>query len=112
MNRSNYYYHHNPNYKHGIYIKEREWKEAVLLRDKFTCQECGNTKKQKRIDTHHIKARDKYPELIYDLDNGISLCISCHRSIHRKGKKASLKTRRKQSKSHIGQIVSSTTRKN
>ena len=56
--------------------KLRRWRAKILLRDNFTCQSCG--KVSKSLDAHHIKAYLLFPELIYDVDNGIALCRQCH----------------------------------
>ena len=61
----------------------KEWRSCVFARDNYTCQMCGKPSNGD-IEAHHIKPVDKYRELIIDKDNGITLCISCHRSI--KGK--------------------------
>ena len=58
----------------------KEWRSYVFARDNYTCQMCGKPSTGD-IEAHHIKVVDKYPELIIDKDNGITLCISCHRSI-------------------------------
>jgi hypothetical protein len=31
---------------------------------------------------HHIKSKQDRPDLEYDLDNGVTLCSSCHGSLH------------------------------
>lgn len=53
----------------------REWRSKVFERDNFTCQECGNTN---NLEAHHLKEISKYPQLIYEVDNGITLCHECH----------------------------------
>jgi 5-methylcytosine-specific restriction endonuclease McrA len=61
------------------------WRAKVFKRDKYTCQMCGykfeKGIKYKSLQAHHIKQVALYPELIYDIDNGITLCVDCHRSI-------------------------------
>ena len=64
-------------YKTGYYSKEyKEWRQRVFIRDGFTCQGCGD---EGYITAHHIKSFAHYPELRFDLDNGLTLCESCHK---------------------------------
>lgn len=59
-----------------------EWRISVYKRDNFTCQYC-NDNKANNIEAHHIKSFAKYPNLRYDIDNGITLCKTCHKEIHK-----------------------------
>ena len=60
-----------------------EWRRQVLARDNETCQHCfGASGDQKRVG-HHIKSFTFYPELRYVVDNGITLCESCHKHMHK-----------------------------
>jgi hypothetical protein len=59
-----------------------DWRTAVFARDDYTCQICGLAPGQgKRVDLQadHIKPFALYPELRFDIDNGRTLCIPCHR---------------------------------
>lgn len=53
------------------------WRIAVLMRDHYKCQICGDTKSKLNVD--HIKPFSKYPELRLAIDNGRTLCVECHR---------------------------------
>ena len=55
--------------------KSREWSKAVKERDGNKCTICGETE---NLHTHHIKTWNEYPELRYELSNGITYCWSCH----------------------------------
>jgi 5-methylcytosine-specific restriction endonuclease McrA len=77
------------NWKGGITTKNRklrhkweykQWRIAVIKRDDYTCRLCGS--KVERPVAHHIFDFQTYPELRYDVDNGITLCRACHRKIH------------------------------
>jgi hypothetical protein len=54
------------------------WRIAVLKRDGYICQNCG----QRAKTAHHIKTRKEHPELALEIDNGQCLCDLCHGKIH------------------------------
>jgi hypothetical protein len=56
------------------------WRKRVLKRDKYICQKCGH---KKNLHVHHILPFAKYPELRFELNNGITLCANCHIEEHR-----------------------------
>jgi hypothetical protein len=55
------------------------WREAVYKRDRYQCRECGGVGP---LNAHHIKHWAHYPELRFDVDNGITLCLDCHEKRH------------------------------
>ena len=55
----------------------RLWREDVFRRDDWTCVECGTHGGDVQAD--HIKPYAIYPELRYDVSNGRTLCVGCHR---------------------------------
>lgn len=57
------------------------FRRAVLKRDSYTCQNCG--KHGGKLNVHHIKRFADYPELRMSLDNGVTLCVDCHRKAHK-----------------------------
>lgn len=95
----------SPNWKGGITpittmirnsVKYKTWHQNILIRDNFTCQRCRI--KGKKIEVHHKKSFVKlieevkkylplfdlyYGAMLYnplwDLDNGITFCIECHK---------------------------------
>lgn len=84
----------NPAYINGEYCSGKKpsrkgWKKVrreVLKRDNYTCQKCGKTKKEIRIDVHH-----KIPYRIckeHKVENCVSLCIKCHGKISGNGNKS------------------------
>lgn len=84
----------NPAWKGGIKrpksdiyysIEYNEWRRNVFERDHFTCALCGI--KGGQLQAHHIKTREKYPELTLDENNGITLCKECHTMIRCKEEK-------------------------
>lgn len=74
------------------------WRGLVFARDSRTCQDCGASGKN-NINAHHLVYRSTILhlynittvedalacELLWDVDNGITLCKDCHTSRH-KGK--------------------------
>ena len=59
----------------------KQWREAVLKRDKYTCQYCG--KVGGKLNVHHIKPFSLYPDDRFNIDNGITLCKQCHIELHK-----------------------------
>lgn len=54
----------------------REWRKSVLKRDNYLCALCNEHEKE--MHAHHILTKAKYPHLIFDINNGITLCEDCH----------------------------------
>jgi transposase len=67
----------NDRLRHSQYYKN--WRTEVFKRDNYTCQECG--KKNCYLEAHHIKPFSKYPELRFEISNGITVCRNCHAEI-------------------------------
>ncbi len=54
-----------------------EWRKNVWLRDGFKCKIANGDCKGK-IEAHHILGWSDYPELRYQVNNGITLCHAHH----------------------------------
>ncbi len=54
----------------------KEWRKAVFKRDNWTCQNCK--KRGCELHSHHIKSFANFPELRFDIKNGMTLCVPCH----------------------------------
>jgi 5-methylcytosine-specific restriction endonuclease McrA len=57
----------------------RGWRQRVKERDGFKCQRCGS---DHHLHAHHIKRKAEFPDLCLELENGITLCESCHSDEH------------------------------
>lgn len=62
----------------------KDWRKKVLERDGYICRRCG--RKDEILHAHHLKKFSEYPELRFDVDNGITLCEKCHLEVHRNEK--------------------------
>lgn len=71
----------DPTQKWRYTQKYVDWRYAVYERDNYICQSCK--RKVCPPHAHHIKDAIGYPELRFDVDNGITLCESCHHQTHR-----------------------------
>jgi len=69
------------NNKHRTYIiGYREWRKSVLERDDYTCQCCGI--RGGKLHSHHIESYNNHKDLRTSIDNGITLCKTCHKNFH------------------------------
>jgi len=59
----------------------KRWRFDVYSRDGFACQLCGDDRGG-NLNAHHIYPYAKHPELRLDLDNGITICETCHDRLH------------------------------
>ena len=81
----------NPRWKGGVTAENARirnskeyvtWRNAVWNRDKSTCQECKYSSHQAgKMIAHHIKGFAAYPELRFEVSNGITLCRPCHAKV-------------------------------
>ena len=58
----------------------RIWRNKVLERDHYTCQDCGSFGGP--LDVHHIVPFAEDVNGRFDPDNGIALCPLCHGRRH------------------------------
>ena len=87
----------NSNYNHNLTDEEREirrnypeyrnWRKNVFIRDNFLCQCCLDPKNN-RLVAHHILNYSDHHDLRIDVENGVTLCESCHSSFHKIYKKS------------------------
>lgn len=77
----------HPNWKGGISPENvklrrseeyKKWRLAVFARDKYTCVACGDDRGG-NLQADHIKPFAYYPLLRFDISNGRTLCIDCHK---------------------------------
>lgn len=61
-------------------LDETEWRDEVLIRDKFKCQKCGSMHEP---TCHHIIPKKFQSNFTYNPNNGIVLCKECHEDWHK-----------------------------
>lgn len=58
------------------------WQKECLIRDNFTCQKTGISGGY--LVVHHINNFADFPELRFDINNGITLSKQVHKEFHKK----------------------------
>jgi hypothetical protein len=77
---------YNPNLTQEDRINRRkifgykEWSKSILVRDKYICQRCGINGS---VNAHHLDGYNWCKEKRLNIDNGITLCIKCHKEFHK-----------------------------
>lgn len=62
----------------------RDWRKSIFDRDDYTCVMCKRTKVY--LNAHHKKSWRDFPDLRYDINNGMTVCEPCHKILHRREK--------------------------
>lgn len=61
------------------------WRKQLFERDNYICQMCGDRSKKNHfvyLIPHHIKGVTYFPDEAFNVENGITVCLDCHRLIH------------------------------
>ena len=58
----------------------RKWRKEVFTRDNFTCSKCGEHGGV--LNAHHVERWVDNKKKRYDVNNGLTLCTKCHKSLH------------------------------
>lgn len=75
-------------------LEYKEWREKVFKRDDYTCMCCGHKSSKGLsipLNADHILPYKYFPEEIYNLDNGRTLCEECHKLMPTTGHKVKTK---------------------
>ena len=59
----------------------RDWRRKVFERDRFTCRVCLS---KGYVQANHIYPFRSHIELRHDINNGITLCVECHKFIFKR----------------------------
>ena len=80
----------NPNYNSNLTDEEREekrdllktklWRNSVYKRDLHTCKMCGLV--GGKLNAHHLNGYKYFKDERFDINNGVTLCESCHKEFH------------------------------
>jgi len=82
----------NPNWKGGTYGTERhadmgrteyaQWRKSVFSRDAYKCMNKLCASGSSKLHAHHILPWKNHPDKRYDVANGVTVCVPCHKLIH------------------------------
>ncbi len=56
-----------------------QWRKKVFKNDNYECHIC---KSKIKLNAHHIYSISEFPQKIFEKNNGIVLCMQCHKEIH------------------------------
>lgn len=113
---------YNPNMTNEDRIIQRKtneyylWRKSVYEKDNYTCQCCGDDKGG-NLNAHHLVNYMENEELRTDIDNGITLCKTCHKTFHdtygyRNNTKEQINEYLEKCKSNLEEIMKKSVEKN
>lgn len=56
----------------------KDWRKQVYERDGYMCVLCGDDRGS-NLNADHIRPFALYPELRFDINNGRTVCVDCHK---------------------------------
>ena len=71
--------------EYNNYLMSNKWNKirySVYERDHFCCKYCGKKFSINKLNAHHLTYKHVYHEEDH-LEDLVTLCLSCHRLIHR-----------------------------
>ncbi len=68
----------------------KNWRKLVFKRDNYICV-LGGKEHGTKLNADHIKPFALFPELRFDINNGRTLCVNCHRKTDTWGGKTKFK---------------------
>lgn len=60
------------------------WRKKVFERDNYTCRCCSQYGGD--LEAHHIAHFAVHESLRFDVNNGLTLCVECHKEMHKQEK--------------------------
>lgn len=83
--KNNCNYNHNKTDEERLierkYLEYYKWRKSTYKKDDYTCQKC--LIKGGRLNAHHIEGFASNKDLRTDINNGVTLCESCHKEFHK-----------------------------
>ena len=64
------------------YVGYYQWRKIVFERDNYTCQKCGQ--RGGKLRAHHKESYCDHKNLRLVVENGVTLCKTCHENFHKK----------------------------
>ncbi len=69
-------------HKHEGFYTESQlkiWSKEVRNKANNECEKCGS---KDNLQSHHINPKSTYPEKALEPDNGVCVCLDCHKNLH------------------------------
>ena len=76
----------------------KKWRTQIFERDNYICQRCEV--RGGLLVPHHIIPRKIRPDLIYDINNGSTLCSTCHPTVEKEFRLMNFKKKEGESLRH------------